>query len=57
MVLTFGIIFVIAALLLFPLGSTDLSRFDFLVRLVALGIAAWLIPDMLIQWGQASKRL
>jgi hypothetical protein len=49
--------FVIAALLVFPMETADLPVAAFALRILLLGIAAWLIPDLVIQWCSTSKTL
>jgi hypothetical protein len=51
------IVFIVAGLLLLPINNAHLSRPEFILRLIVLGIAAWLIPDLFIQWRTKSKRL
>ena len=51
------IMFVIAALLVFPMDTADLPTAAFALRILLLGIAAWLIPDLVIQWCSTAKIL
>ena len=48
--------FVVAALFLLPIKLPDLPMSEFGIRLVILGIAAWMIPDIIIQWASKFKR-
>jgi hypothetical protein len=48
--------FVVAALFLLPINLPDLPMAEFVIRLIVLGVAAWMIPDIIIQRAGKFKR-